>query len=82
MSCLLNINLQIPNKHFLEKSAFEHGLSFLQDTGLFPKPNFFLNFAKPGLRHLPGDHGPGPTTFLSPPPNKGATPRGIGGQYT
>ena len=32
---LLNINLQIPNKNFSEKSAFEPGLLFFQETPFF-----------------------------------------------
>ena len=35
ISYLLNINLQIPNSDFLEKSAFESGHLFLKDIRLF-----------------------------------------------
>ena len=35
VSYLLNINLQMPNTNFSEKSAFEPGLLFLQDRSLF-----------------------------------------------
>ena len=34
-----NINLQIPNTKKNEKSAFELGLLFLQDRGLFQSPD-------------------------------------------
>ena len=41
---LLNINLQIPNENFSEKSAFEPGLLFLSERGLFFELDFFLQF--------------------------------------
>ena len=43
---LLNINLQIPNKNFSEKSAFESGLLFLTGTLIFFKLDFFPYFCQ------------------------------------
>ena len=57
ISYLLNINLQIPNKNFFEKSVFEPGLLFLQDRGLFFElvisPCFFV---KPLYQNVRIDH--------------------------
>ena len=41
---LLNIDLQIPNKNFSEKSAFEPGLLFFQETFFFELV-IFLHFS-------------------------------------
>ena len=44
MSYLLNINLQIPNTNFSEKSAFEPGLLFLREKGISFKFDSFPYF--------------------------------------
>ena len=41
------MNLQIPNFHFSEKSAFESGLLFLIDISLFSNRTFSLFSAEP-----------------------------------
>ena len=57
MSYLLNINFSVPNTNFSEKSAFEPGLLFLQDRGLFfGTRHFSLNFAKPLYQNVRIDH--------------------------
>ena len=56
LSYLLNINLQIPNKHFCEKSAFEPGLLFLRERGLFPNLFVFIFVAKPLYHNVCIDH--------------------------
>ena len=48
--CLLNINLQIPNKSFSEKPAFEPALLFSRETLLFYKLDFFHFLPSPYAR--------------------------------
>ena len=53
------MNLQITNKNFSEKSAFESGLLFLEETVLFSNLSFWAVFGRtliPECAYRPYDH--------------------------
>ena len=50
------MNLQIPNKNFSEKSAFEPGLLLLRERDIFANWICSLNFAKPLYHNVCIDH--------------------------
>ena len=57
LSYLLNINLQIPNFNFSEKTAFESGLLFLREKMFFFRTcHFSLFSAEPLYQNVRIDH--------------------------